>query len=169
MRDPKEINGVVLRKCLKILNNCKVLGVYIDFFGMNKEEMIKSFAYEIEHLPEYKQNKIPQAVVEFYNWMFEDEGDVKVQFRHIPYISKFGSREGTQMYIIDLMLIEGGHTWEEIARACNATKERVRSHMNSLRRRYGVKIWRERDKYYLRDMRDEVKEEGKIAKGFLDE
>ena len=162
------INIMILKKCIRMLNESHLLEKSIDPFGMSFPEMIQTFAYRIENLPKAKQRKVPAPVIEFYNYLFEDESkEGKGNYKHLPNISEFGNREGTQCYIIDIMLLKGGFTLEEFTRACNTNKHRIHRHMLVMKRKFNKKVIRMDGKYYIRD-NDEVKQEGKMLKGLLE-
>jgi hypothetical protein len=77
----------------------------------------------------------------------------------------WGAKENTQAFILDCMLQEGGHTLDEMMKAVNSTKARVRSHMNARIIKYNVSFIRDaRGKYYMKEKK-EKKETKKIMKG----
>jgi len=83
--------------------------------------------------------------------------------------SKWGAREGTQRYIIDEMLIEGGCTMNDIIVACNSSEARVRSHMETRSKEFKVVFIRsEGGKYYCKenDLSTKDKKTKKIIKEF---
>ena len=151
-----------------MLNESGLLETSIDPIGMTLSEMVQTFAYRIENLSKAKQRKIPAPVIEFYNYLFEDESkEGKTKYKHLPNISEFGSREGTQAYIIDIMLLKGGFTLEEIVRACNTNKGRFQQHKQTVMKKFNKKTIRMNGKYYVKD-NDEAKQTGKMPKGLLE-
>jgi hypothetical protein len=171
MRDLLQIPDIVLRKSVKALNKSGVAPKG-DIVTLKKEDMVKVFAYQVEHVPEDQRFELPGYVIELYNYIFEDEAEKKIltKYKYLPKMSVFGSREGTQAYIIDDMFLKGGCTLEEMARACNTTKIRVKNHMNHIRCKFKKKFVRMDNRYYMRDKdaKDETKKRiREIPKGLF--
>jgi len=171
MRALLQIPDLVLRKCIKTLNDSNLCAKR-EIVSLKKEDMVKVFAYQIESVPEEKQKEIPDYVVELYNYIFEDEAKKKIvqSYKYMPKMSPFGSREGTQAYIIDEMFLKGGVTIEDIAMTCNTTKRRIKNHMTHVRTKFNKKFVRNTDgRYYIKDIiNDKTEKAGKAPQGFLD-
>jgi len=164
MRELNQIPDIVLRKCIRAMNESGVAPIG-KIVTLKKPDMIKVFAYQIEHVEKGKKWKIPEYAVELYNFIFEDEAEEKIplRYRYMPKMSPFGSREGTQAYIIDEMFLKGGVTLAEVAQACNTTIRRIKNHMNSVRVKHNKKFVRGSDgRYYIRDRREN--EKGKVGR-----
>ncbi|MFH1506332.1 MAG: hypothetical protein ABIE94_05095 [archaeon] len=81
--------------------------------------------------------------------------------------SDWGAKEGTQMFILDGMFKEGGHTLQEMAKACNSSIKRVRSSMYSRSQKYNFSFVNNCGRYYIRENKlKEKREPIKIMKGF---
>jgi len=160
MRDLILIPDIVLRKSIRALNESG-LTPRRNVISLTKGEMVKVFAYQVEQVALENVRRLPRYVVELYNYIFEDEAEVPStikRYMFMPKMSPFGSREGTQAYIMDEMFLKGGCTLEEVAIACNTTKRRVKNHMTHVRVKFNKKFVRSSDgKYYVKDNKDEQK------------
>ena len=149
---------------------------HYNAFGHNKAEFVEIFAYVMEHMSEKQIAQLPSRIEQLYNWIFMDEyyeedgkhrSGNEPSFKDIVKCDRFGYSEGTQAYLIDMMLLEGRHTTFEIAKAAGSTEMRVRNHINFLRKHFAdeVEIITARKGkhcvYYVKEAKKIEKSEGK--------
>ncbi len=168
MIDLIKIPLLVLKKCIKVLNESKLTEV-AHIVSLNKQDMVKAFAYQVEHVSQENLAEVPEYVIELYNYIFADEQKERkvINLKYMPKMSEFGHQEGTQAYIIDEMLVGGGHSIEEIAVAINSTKRRVRNHMHSVHVKFNKKFVQMNGKYYMKDNNGKEKGTGKMPRGLF--
>jgi hypothetical protein len=172
-----------LKDAAKELNETGFLAKKLKLVGLSKADMVKNFAYEIEHLTDEQakelKEKAPKAK-EFYEDIFADElgaekeakpkkekkekeakpkkekkekeAKPKKEKTTLTELSQFGSHKWSQAFIIDTMLLEGGHSLDEITRACATKNRRVANHIQTLKHKKGVNIVRdEHGKYFVKE------------------
>lgn len=172
MKDISLINIEQFKEAVKELNNSGLLEKKVKVVGISKEDMIKAFAYAVEHIPEEKKKKLPKLAKAMYNDIFSDEAvkpekapakkapakkaekpekpvKEKKSDKVLVKVNAWGAKEGNQTYIIDGMLMKGGHTLEEMARGAATTLKRVSTHNQA--RKQKATIVREGKKYYVKE------------------
>lgn len=184
MKDIKLISLPDLKEAVKQLNESGLAAKKVKAVGVTKDDLIKSFAFAIESVPDDKTSKVPKIAAAMYMDIFKDEieaeGDgpeppaekakpakkeavkpAKKEEKAKPAkkektekilkdVEEWGAIEGTQTYIINKMIREGGHTIEEMAIACNTKTSRVSTHINTLRNKRGYTIVQTNHKYYFK-------------------
>ena len=149
MRPLQEVNWFQLLRAYQRLrksNSAPKEMKHYNPVGLDKKGYVEAFAFFVESIPnEVKEGYILRDVVQFYNYLFEDEAEFgrtgrKPEYFTLKRVNEFGHAEGDQAYIIDEMLKKGGSTANEIARAIGSTIYRVRNHMRSLMEKFGD-IW----------------------------
>lgn len=111
-------------------------------YGLTKAKYVEVLAYIMEHLNDQQLDVIPNRFSQLYNWIFMDEHDTTEgkrtgkmpNFEHVVKNSRFGHSEGTQAFIIDEMVLKGGYSTFDIAKAIGSTESRVRRHIMDLRK-----------------------------------
>jgi hypothetical protein len=76
--------------------------------------------------------------------------EVKEEAAKVVKTNKFASKEGTQAFIIDEMLLKGGNTLEDIARAAGTNIKRVRNHLQTQKKKFNWVVKRDGKKYYVK-------------------
>lgn len=137
--------------------------------GLTKKECVELFAYIVEHVPEEIQDHLPKHVQQLYNYIFIDEiksrSGYMSEFKYVRKCDTFGNTEGTQAFLINEMLVKGGHTLPEIARAAGCNVQRINSHLNAIRRKFAdshIIVTQKRgrlSRYYLKERK---KNESKV-------
>ena len=145
MRDIREVSWLQLLHLYQRLRKSKYASKEMAHYnpvGLNKRKIIEAFAFFVESIPdEVKEGFIIREIVQFYNYLFQDEAEwgrtgKKPEYVSLKKVNEFAHAEGTQAYIIDEMLKKGGYTVNEIARAIGSTVHRVRSHMGALAKKF---------------------------------
>lgn len=169
MKDITLVNIEQFKEAVKELNNSGLLEKKVKVVGISKEEMIKAFAFAVEHLDDAKKKKLPKLVTAMYNDIFADEAKKppkaakkapkkeekkpeKKEKSPLVKTNEWGAKEGHQTFIIDGMLKKGGFTLEEMARAAATTMKRVSTHMQARKNQYKLTITREGKKYYVKGL-----------------
>jgi hypothetical protein len=166
-----KINKLELIPVIKLLNESGLLKEVIQVIGHTKLDLIKAFSYEVEHLPEENQERLPELVQEMYNYIYQDE-DVKgrtFKVKNLKKVSEWGAAEGTQSYILDEMFTTGGFTIEEMARACCTNKHRVRRHITTRKRQFNFHFIVNDGKYYMKPNDEETdgfQKNKRVVRGF---
>lgn len=135
---------------------------------MTKLNLINSFAYEVEHLPE---DVLPEEVKDFYNFIFQDEdmSGKKITTKAEKRVSVWGSVEGTQSFILDEMIGTGGFTLTEMARACCTNIARVKRHLFERKKKFNFHYLVYQGKYYVKpneEGNNEFQKNERIVRGF---
>jgi len=171
MRPLIEISYLDLKKEYKYLRHSRYFPKELEHYnpiGLTKEKMVELFAYVVEHVPEELQFHLPKHVQQLYNYIFIDETKSRSgymsEFKHVRKCDRFGNTEGTQAFLINEMLVKGGHTLPEIARAVGCNIQRISSHLNAIRRKFAeshIIVTQKRgrfSRYYLKERKkDEPK------------
>ena len=189
MKDIKLISLPDLKEAVKQLNESGLVAKKVKAVGVTKDDLIRSFAFAIESVPDDKVKEVPKISAAMYMDIFKDEIEaegegsappaekakpakkeavkkevakpVKKEEKAKPAkkekaekilkdVEEWGAIEGTQTYIINKMIREGGHTIEEMAIACNTKTSRVSTHINTLRNKRGHTIVQTNHKYYFK-------------------
>lgn len=177
MRDLREINWYQLVDAYKWFRKRGYLPEELKghtTLGHSKKEYVELFAYVMEHFDAHRLEILPIKFTQLYNYIFMDEHEgprsgYPSSFNFVKKVSPFGSFEGSQAYIIDMMLLEGRHTTTEIAKAIGSTESRVGSHLYSLRRKVTdyeiITAKRGRETvYYVKERKKDEKKRGEEKK-----
>lgn len=170
MRSLITISYLDLKKEYRFLRRSRYFPKELEHFnpvGLTKEKLIDLFAYIVESVPEEMKRSLPEHVQQLYNYIFIDEAETRSgymsEFKLVRKCDQFGRTEGTQAYLINEMLVKGGCTLPDMARAAGCNVQRVNSHLNALRKEFSetyIIVTQKRgrlSRYYIKEKKNEPK------------
>lgn len=164
----QRINKLELVSIIKTLNDSGLLEEAIPVIAYTKPELIQMFSYAVERLPE---EQLPEIAKEMYNYIYQDEDVNGKRFvaKLLKKVSCWGAVEGNQTYILDEMIVTGGFTLEEMARAVCSNKARVRRHLHERKHEFKHHYLVYNGKYYIKPNEEEdcgIQENKRVVREF---